>query len=286
MVDLILGTASFATGYGISNKNKRFSNRNIREIIETAISLGIKQFDTAPAYGNAERNLGKLLTYFPMPGISSKISRESGISAKSMLASVNNTLLRTKVKQLENLYLHDPGVLFGLSASETIAGLKEIASQGLARRVGVSVYSIDTLLRAKEICPELTVFQVPENICDRRLFQSSELVKLKTQGNDIIVRSIFLQGLLLMPVEEIPSNLSGAKKVVLQLRALAISSGAQPLDLCMGYAKSISWASGIIIGAANPAQLRQIIGSQPQLPENWDSRVDKLPDVILDPRQW
>jgi aryl-alcohol dehydrogenase-like predicted oxidoreductase len=286
MADLILGTATFGKGYGVSNKDKKFSNEKIREIVRTAISLGIKHFDTAPAYGDAEKNLGEFLTHHSMISISSKISRENGASVKLMLASVNDTLLRTKVKQLENLYLHDPDALVGLNSSETIAGLKEIISQGLVRRVGVSVYSMNTLLRSKEICPELTVFQVPENICDRRLFQSSELAELKTQGNHFILRSIFLQGLLLMPPEEIPSILSEAKKTILQLRAFAISSGIHPLDLCMGYAKGISWASGIIIGAANAAQLREIIRSQPKLPENWDSRVDRLPEVILDPRKW
>lgn len=286
MSSLILGTATFAAGYGVSNSGERLSSHEIREIVETAIRLGIKHFDTAPAYGDAERDLGKLISHKSNLSISSKISRENGTSAKLMLASVRETLSRTKVRQLENLYLHDPESLLGPKASETVAGLKEIISQGLVKRVGVSVYSIDTLLRVKEICPELSVFQVPENICDRRLIQLNELTDLKRQGNCLIIRSIFLQGLLLMPVEKIPSNLSGAKNTVSQIKDFAISSGIKPLDLCMGYAKAISWASGIIIGAASALQLRQIIGSQSRLPKNWDSRIGTLPEIILDPRQW
>lgn len=286
MVNLILGTATFGTGYGVANGGKTLEKETVREIIVTAQELGINEFDTAPTYGTAEIQLGDFLSHSSQPKISSKISKENANSVKLMLASVKETLLRVKVKKLENLYLHDPDALSGTHSSETIAGLKEIIELGLVNRVGVSVYSLQALLRTKELFPGLTVFQVPENICDRRLLNSTELAELKNEGNQFIIRSIFLQGLLLMPPLEIPTKLRQARSTVLQLRTLADSNDALPLDLCLAYGQTIPWASGVIVGAADSSQFRQTIKSKVKLPTDWQSIIDALPMDVLDPRKW
>ena len=57
-------------------------------------------------------------------------------------------------------------------------------------------------------------------------------------------------------------------------------------DLCLAYAESIEWASGIVVGVASVNQLEQISKSDRELPECWDSQVRPLPEEILDPRYW
>jgi len=286
MANLILGTATFREEYGIANKGIKLESREISEIVVTAQTLGINEFDTAPAYAGAEAQLGMYLDQRQQPKISSKISKADSISVKLILATVKETLRRTRVSSLENLYLHDPVALSGTSAFETIAGLKEVVSLGLAKRVGASVYSIQALLDAKAIYPGLTVFQVPENICDRRMLSSSELVDLKNEGNQFNVRSIYLQGLLLMSPQAIPGKLQKAKTAVQQLKTFADSYATLPVDLCLAYGRAIPWASGIIIGAVNGAQLRQAVESKVQLPAAWETLIDVLPEAILDPRRW
>ena len=223
MVKFILGTATFGTSYGVANKGIKLKKEEIGKIVAIAQSLGVDEFDTAPNYAGAETQLGEFLDQRSQPKVSSKISKENSSSAKLMLASVRETLFRTRVGKLENLYLHDPDALSRKEASETIAGLKEIIELGLANRVGVSVYSLHALLRAKETFSGLTVFQVPENICDRRLLKSSELADLQSQGDRLVIRSIFLQGLLVMSPEEVSLKFKGAKgstKQALNRRAL------------------------------------------------------------------
>lgn len=286
MIKIILGTATFGSSYGVANKGMKLGKEEAGEIVAIAQSLGINDFDTAPNYAGAEAQLGEFLDQSSRPKISSKISKEHSISAKLMLASVKETLLRTRVGKLENLYLHDPDALSGKGSSETIAGLKEIIELGLADHVGVSVYSLHALMRAKEAFSELTVFQVPENICDRRLLKSTELVNLQSQGDQLIIRSIFLQGLLLMSPAEFSLKFKGAKGSVSQLNALANTCGVSPLDLCLAYGRSIPWASGIILGAANASQLRQAFESKVKLPTDWESLIDTLAPELLDPRQW
>jgi aryl-alcohol dehydrogenase-like predicted oxidoreductase len=286
MIDLILGTATLNTGYGVANQNKVVTKDEAREIILTAQSLGINEFDTAPGYGPAEEYLGEFLNLNLRPKISSKISKESTQSARLMLQSVQRTLLQTRTSKLKNLYLHDPEVLFGLGASEAIAGLIELKALDLVERIGISVYSLDSLLRAKELLPELSVFQVPENICDRRLLNSKELLDFNRAGDHFIVRSVFLQGLLLMPLDRIPSGLAASVGAISQLINLSGSIGVTPHNLCLGYARAIPWANGLVIGAATASQLCEIVESRTQLPTGWDSVIDTLPEEILDPRRW
>lgn len=286
MANLILGTAAFGKKYGIANRGLKLESREIGEILLTAQALGINEFDTAPSYIGAEAQLGKFLDLSQQPKVSSKLSKANSTSVRLILASVKETLRRTKVRSLETLYLHDPEALTGKSVEETNAGLNEVISLGLAKKVGASVYSIQALLDAKARYPILTVFQVPENICDRRMLSSSELVDLKNEGNQFNVRSLYLQGLLLMPPEAIPSKLQRAKTAVLQLKAFADSCAALPIDLCLAYGRAIPWASGIIIGPVNVGQLQQAVHSKVQLPAAWERSIEILPEAILDPRRW
>lgn len=286
MVNLVLGTATFGTGYGIANKGLKLGGDSVSDILATAQALGINDFDSAPAYGAAERMLGEYLDHERKPRVSSKISIESSKSVELMLASVKSTLQRTRVSKLANLYLHDPDALSNSGARETITGLRELIEMNLVDRVGVSVYSLDSLLKAKELFPQLSVFQVPENICDRRLLNSKELMDLHHEGNHMVVRSVFLQGLLLMPPNEIVLSLGEARRVILQLRALALSCNVSVLNLCLGYSRLIPWANGIVVGVTSAEQLREIIEADKALPEDWRSKIDSLPENILDSRRW
>ncbi len=46
--------------------------------------------------------------------------------------------------------------------------------------------------------------QLPLNALDRRPIASGVLARLKAQGSEIHARSVFLQGLLLMPPSDLP----------------------------------------------------------------------------------
>ena len=284
MLNLILGTATFGTTYGISNGGLATSQSDVKKILEFAQRAGISDFDTAPAYGPSEELLGLNLDYSLGPRVSSKISRSEMNSVQDMVASVQASLRRTKANRLETIYLHDQSSLFDIR--HAITGLNEIVSMGLAERVGVSVYSLSALIEAKKKCPELSVFQIPENICDRRSKDSSVLEKLFLDGNIIIVRSIFLQGLLLMSPAEIPNFLESAKPSIVRLRRFAELNSVSPLDLCISYGHDIAWASGLIIGATSVMQLQETINSNTSLPSNWESEIEMLPHGILDPRTW
>jgi aryl-alcohol dehydrogenase-like predicted oxidoreductase len=285
---IILGTANFGNEYGIANKNQNSRNESgsISKIIQTALNLGITSFDTAKGYGDAERILGDNLDGYRKLSVTTKIGKNDCEKSSQIISSVQESLESIKLKQFSAVLLHDSSVLGGENRNEVIKGLLELLSLGICERIGVSVYSESEVVWAKKILPELTEFQIPENICDQRKIFSGYLHELANTGNNISVRSIFLQGLLLMEVGEIPSNLNSATEKIMKLQEFAHINQITVLEACIAYARSIPWASGLIFGVDNLKQLRKIVSNFNKSHDLGINTGLKLDDWTLDPRNW
>lgn len=286
MSNLILGTASFLSGYGVSSRTQKKTNLEIEKLLRGAQELGINRFDTAPAYGDAEEFLGRFLDKTVDLQISTKVGASETKSEKLIRTSVCKSLIRLQIDTIETLYLHDESNLLRKDGEQLFSILQKLVSEGLIREIGVSIYTYDKLAANYGLFPELSAFQVPENICDRRLLANELINEIADQNKSIIVRSIFLQGLLLMETNEIPDYLIECKPCVESLKQLAELWGVSKLDLCLSYAKSLGWCSGILVGADNLTQLQKIVDSDFILPENWQEFVSPVPEELADPRNW
>jgi aryl-alcohol dehydrogenase-like predicted oxidoreductase len=281
----ILGTANFNGDYGIAKK-KNLELAQIEEILSFAQINNLNHFDTANSYGDAQKILGSLLDYSNRVQIDSKIGNQECGTVDSILESVQKSLAELKINKLSTLYLHDANSLLGNNKSSTKNGMKEILEMGLADHIGLSVYTLNDLLECKKELPDLSRFQVPENICDRRLSQSEEMLELASDNNVINIRSIFLQGLLLMPVKAIPKSLSESRKSINDLELYAKKEAVDRIDLCIAYAKSISWASKIVVGVESITQLKAILDSNYKLSSEWERNISRASEAIADPRKW
>lgn len=286
MTKLVLGTANFGNVYGVANYGRSLSDEESKIIVNWAQLNGVNHFDTAIAYGNAENLLGLHLDKSLEPRVNAKLNEESCQSWELIIQRTKEILTRIGVSQLSVLYLHNDALLDSPNGPEIQRGLEAVLDLGLTKRVGVSVYSEDRIYECKRKVPKLTAFQVPENICDRRLFGSQKVLELAGEGNSFQVRSIFLQGLLLMNPREIPSNLIDSYTVIRQVRAFGKRHSFSSVELCLGYAEAIPWAEGIIVGVASLKQLQEICAANRSLPVGWDSSISRLPEDILDPRKW
>ena len=286
MPEIVLGTANFGRDYGIANQGKLLSLNETKSIINWSQENGINHFDTATAYGDAEEILGRYLDLSLEPTIDTKLDEKSCESGKSIVEIARKTRDMLGVESLSTLYLHDEGLLQTSSRHEISIGLREVLNLGIAKQIGVSVYSESAVIACKKALPELSIFQVPENICDRRLISSRPIHSLAADGNTFIVRSIFLQGLLLMDPISIPPKLGLATADIQALNEFASANSLTAMELCLAYAYSIPWASGIIVGVASLEQLKEIQESISSLPRGWDTAISTLPSQIIDPREW
>lgn len=283
---IIIGTANFGNPYGIANRGKLLSLEESKSIINWAQENEINHFDSAQAYGDAEEILSKYLNQSLVPEVDTKLDTKSCQSSASIIEAASNSRDRLGVDSLTTLYLHNEDLLQSSDHPEVCAGLREVLNLGIAKQIGVSVYSEAAVMACKKVLPELTVFQVPENICDRRMIHSKHIKGLADEGNSFMVRSIFLQGLLLMDPVSVPWKLHLAQPQLQRLNDFANKQKVKVMDLCLAYAYSISWASGIVIGVASLAQLKEIFASQSTLPEDWAPSIKTLPSELLDPRKW
>lgn len=286
MAELIFGTASFSAGYGVSRGNCDLSREEAVNLIMTARTLGIRDFDTAPVYGRSEEILGDTLGLDEESLVSTKIGFDACQDVQQLHYSIMKSVNLLRVPQIDILYIHDERTLFSKNSEVVIENLENIRSKGVFRKLGASVYSLESLLEIKRRFPSIQVFQVPENICDRRLRESEELLDLSKRNCKFVVRSVFLQGLLLMRPEQIPIKLKAATEAVESLNKFAKKHATSALDLCLAYAQSISWCDKILIGAMSSVQLKEISESRFQLPITWQEEVMKVPHSIVDPRKW
>jgi len=286
MSNLILGTASFLNGYGVSSRLQMKTTLEIETIIRGAQDLGINRFDTAPTYGNAEEFLGKFLDRSVDVQISTKLGVKDVKNENQIKASVRNSLRKLRIDSIEILYLHDESILLKENGEEVFSALQEILKDGLINGIGVSVYTFEKLEANYGSFPELSAYQVPENICDRRLLNKELIQDIANQNISVTIRSVFLQGLLLMDSHEIPEYLIGCKPSVESLKRLARQSGVSEIDLCLSYARNIGWCSGILVGVDNIGQLQKIVNSDYALPENWENLIAPVSEELVDPRNW
>ena len=285
-IPLILGTANFGNGYGVTNMNHTPSFLEISELLVTAQVNKINCFDSAPSYGNAERIIGQHHKNPSQIKLISKISKISYLNEKEIISSLEMTIRESKVKSIWALLLHNSEELKGGSQKKVVSALRRIKQLGIVEKIGVSTYSAQQAIDAKIIFPELEVFQFPENLSDRRAFRESKLSEMKKQGDTILVMSIFLQGLLLLKSDKIPKKFKSLGKLLGDLNRLSQIFDVENVDLCMSYANSLEWASGLVVGAQNANQLQRIVDFKYVTGIDWEKEISSIDEWFLDPRNW
>jgi len=218
--------------------------------------------------------------------VSTKLAAEDARSEKLIRSSVMNSLRKLQIETIEVLYLHDESVLLQENGQHVFSKLQKIHSDGLIKGIGVSIYTFEKLEANYGSFPGLSAYQVPENICDRRLLRKELIRDIAAQNKSVTIRSVFLQGLLLMNSNELPDSLIDCKPSVESLERLADLCGVSVIDLCLSYAKNVDWCSGILVGVDNLAQLQRIVSSDVVLPENWQDFIVPVKENLVDPRNW
>ena len=285
MKSLILGTANFGGPYGVSNQNK-IANESIEQILSVAQENGINHFDTAKSYGDAEIILGKFLNKSQPLFIDSKIALPECESVDSIVDAVNDSLNVLGIPKLNTLYLHNADLLSGNNSLVIKQGMEKVLDLGLAANLGVSVYTFKQLKEVKVEFPLLSTFQILENICDRRLIHLKELVDFTNKGNVVNIRSVFLQGLLLMNSKNLTAKFHKATKSIENLNKYASKNSVSVLDLCIAYVRDIPWVGSYLVGVESISQLTEILKSSFVLKENWETQISPLPEELKDPRFW
>jgi len=287
MSKLALGTAQFGLNYGVANLSGQVSLPEAKKILELAQKAKIQLLDTAIAYGDSEEILGEIgvskfhvVSKLPYPpqnhtNIDSWVEKQVEIS-----------LTRLGIKSLYGLLLHRSQSLLGVAGKKLINALNRVQSCGLVNKVGLSIYDPPELDKVMHLM-RVDLVQAPLNLIDRRLESSGWLSRLHQEGVEIHTRSAFLQGLLLMPHNKIPSkfrawdNLWGNWSK--QLEGSKVSAAA----VCLSYPMSLTEVDRVVVGVDSLDQFKSIVAASQIQPVQQDlSFMISEDEMLIKPSNW
>lgn len=284
---IILGTVQFGLAYGIANTHGKPSFETVCEIVKAAHEGGIQTLDTAAAYGDSEAVLGRALAKLGLQramSVISKIPPMDGMADEEASAFITRTIAASLknlgVERLSACLLHRETDIRFLPKLEAMVDTGHIGEAGI---------SLDTSRFIQDGAAARCV-QVPCNILDRRFNPFWPLAM--ANKTKVYSRSVYLQGLMLMPEENIRPSLSSVVPVRRALTTLAREAGCTLAELCMRFVLSNPAISGVLVGVDTATQLREnlqaaALGPLPaDLLQAIDAIVPDFPETMVRPALW
>lgn len=256
---LAIGTAQFGMKYGVANKYSDFSLEKISEILQYAHKNQINTLDTAVNYGEAEKKLGEI-------GVNdwdivTKI-HSSNQDYKDPLGwvdkQIESSLQNLRIQSLSGVLIHDVNLLKHKDGQLIWQRLSQLKNQGLINKVGISIYQPEELDYLYDKFG-LDIIQAPFNVLDRRIEKSGWLAKIQKENKELHIRSIFLQGLLLMRPDLRPKKFKAWQQFWERWESWLSDNKLNALEACIGMIFARPDITKIVVGIDSLEQLKEII---------------------------
>ena len=261
MSKIALGTVQFGIDYGINSIEGQVQPGQVDSILNYARLKGIDLLDTAPAYGNSEKILGKMdVTNFKVVTKtrhfdSFKINNNDVKTLNSDFYCSLNDLKQSKVY---GVLVHNAGDLLKPGAGKLFDQLQELKQAEKIMKIGVSVYSHSQLQSILDNF-DIDLVQLPFNILDRRMIDSGMLAKLQEKDIEVHSRSVFLQGLLLMSEKNRPDKFQCWNVLWKIWHEWLNDNQISALEATIKYAISIPEITKGLVGVDTVNQLKEIV---------------------------
>ena len=249
MLKLVLGTVQFGLPYGINNQSGIPKDDELASIFSFAKQSGINVLDTAQGYGNSEERIANLSN-----DEFSVISKFKQLAAPFPFhKELNESLKKLKMSSLYGYMAHDGDLL--IENPFWWEGLQLAKEQGLVKKIGFSLYSVNQLekLLAKQMVPD--IIQFPYNILDRRF--ESFLSELNSMGVEIHARSVYLQGLFQMESSQVPNYLEPLQNYLKIVREITKRNQSSIGQICLRFVINNPYINKVVIGIDNLSQLKE-----------------------------
>lgn len=251
MSKIALGTAQFGLQrYGILNKAKA-KRKEIFNILDLAKEKSVKVIDTAYGYGESEALIGEYIantnTFFDV------VSKFPDSHIYSIDYFLNTSLNRLHIKCLYGFLFHDFKSF--QKKPQILNILKTYQKKGVIKKIGFSLYhpyELDYLIK-KGV--NFDIIQVPYNLLDQRF--SDYFPYLKKIGVEIHVRSIFLQGLLLMDRNKLKGKFLKIKSKLMKISEISQESGISIPSICLNFVSLNRYVDKIVIGLSKREHLER-----------------------------
>ncbi len=242
-----------------------------------ALENGIRAFDTAPSYSNAETYLGQALSKWKgdKPFISTKVGRLKGIdafdcktdySSSRMKQSVHESLEKLGLEKVDLLFLHEPQLVSINEMDSILTTLHDLKDEGLCDLIGVGGNPTDEFrpFITKKNFDVISGF-LKMNACNLSAFDK-DIPLMKKEGilyyaasalHFSLLGNRYNQYLADGPDGEYitQKDLDNAKKI----KALADQQKMDISSLSQRYLFSIAEADRVVVGARNMQQIQATV---------------------------
>lgn len=294
---LTLGAVQLGMDYGIANKNGKPSREDSWNLLTTALEQGITSIDTARHYGSSEDVIGgfenperfNVITKFKLDR---NVLRDTQMAMDEARKSALQSCKTLKIERIPIFLFHqDRDYPIDVVADLLPDIFHQLKSEGLIDMGGISVYHPGELEFIKD-WQMIQAVQVPMNVFDLRLMKDGLMQKLIKNGTIVFIRSVFLQGLLLMDIESLPQHLVFAKPYLQKLVDLAKQSKMDITQLVFSYVRDTPGVTSMVIGAENTDQVKEnakLLKGAP-LTQEIRTEIEKLfidvPEKLITPGFW
>jgi len=280
-----LGTAQFGGKYGVANQKGRVTEDAARLLIKRCEELQWDTLDTAMLYGDCEEVLAR--ANVERWNVVTKIPECPDLNASAcwLENELERSLETLGLSSFHAVLLHRPAQILEPGGEHLANALARIKRGGLAKKIGVSVYNfkeLDALTRSMQI----DLVQAPLNIMDRSMVESGWAKQLADQDIELHVRSIYLQGLLLMAADKRPPFFSRWENVWETWESWLESLGLDPLVACVSYVHEIEEVDRIVVGVDSLEQLNHLASITPVKLPSLPAWPSELTAELLNPGLW
>ena len=284
---LTLGTAQFGLDYGVANTIGQVNKEETLQILTFAKQVGINTLDTAIGYGDSEKRLGQvgigswnIITKLP------EVNVEHSDINFWVNSQINNSLLRLNVLSVYGILLHRPLQLLEKNGSQLWNSLEGLKERSITKKIGFSVYSPDELDKLWKAGFIPDIVQAPYNVFDQRLKDSGWLSKLNDNKVEVHTRSVFLQGLLLMPSDKRPKYFSKWNNLFNEWDLWLKTNKISGLEAALNFALSEYLIDKIIVGVDNKTQLSEVISASKKYTLCVPKILNTTDEKLINPSLW
>lgn len=261
---LILGAAQFSGSYGFDKTKYTLTKKEIKKIFNCMKNNDINFLDTSLEY----INVGKKIKLYKtkkvkfITKIKFKNSDLKNKDEKQIKEIIMKRLLLSKkemnIEYFHSLLIHNFEILEQSNQKKLFNVLVKLKKNGELGKIGFSIYNFKKLKSSlKKFDPD--IIQCPYNIFDRRLDDVDLKKIIRKKKTSIHVRSIFLQGLLLLSPENLPKKFLKWKNKFVKWHNWSKKRGISKVDAIFSFLNSNKNIDKIIFGVQNLNQLNEIL---------------------------
>jgi len=259
---IALGTAQFGMPYGIANSSGQVTPEEVGRILRKAKECGISTLDTAVVYGESEKVLGAAgVEDFNVISKLPPLPKEDINVAAWVDGHVEQSLDRLRLSRLDGLLLHRPEDLQGRQGVVLSNVLRSLKEDGRVGKMGISIYEIAEVEPAMQVM-EIDMVQAPFNLVGRQLSDSGLLDRLALDGIEVHVRSVFLQGLLLLPIHQLCEKFPVWEDLWAVWDDWLKKTATTPAQACLNFVRSFKSIHRIVLGVDSLSQLNELLAYQ------------------------